>query len=71
MLDLIDRSVVSLEGNFDYFIVFVVFWEYPIDFLVVNPKNKIEGHSLILGITWLATVNTYIGCRTGMITISK
>ena len=51
--------------------VSVYSWEYPADFLIINPKNRLDGHPLILGRPWLATVNAYIGCRQGSMTITR
>jgi hypothetical protein len=45
-------------------------WEYPVDFLVLQPKSKLGGHPLILGRPWLATIDAFIGCRTGNMIIS-
>jgi hypothetical protein len=41
------------------------------DFLVIHPKTTMEGHPLILGRPWLATVDAFIGCRSGEMTISN
>lgn len=30
-------------------------WEYPTDFLVLQPKTKFNGYPIILGRPWLAT----------------
>ena len=46
-------------------------WEYPADFLVINPKIRMDGHPLILGRTWLATTDAYLGCWTGNMTIAR
>lgn len=46
-------------------------WEYPTDFLIINPKNRLDGHPLILGRHWLATADAYIGCREGSMTITR
>ena len=46
-------------------------WEYPTNFLVINPKIRLDGHPLILGRPCLATVDAYIGCLTGSMTIAK
>lgn len=62
MLELADIFVVKPEGTLDDIIISVDSWEYLVDFLVLNPKNNLEGHPLILGRPWLATANTYIGC---------
>ena len=51
--------------------VFVDSWEYPTDFLIINPKTRLDGHPLILGRPWLATVDAYIGCQQGSMTITK
>ena len=44
-------------------------WEYPADFLVLQPKEKLTGYPLILGRPWLATADAYISCRAGNMTI--
>jgi hypothetical protein len=36
-------------------------WEYPADFLIINPRSGIEGNQLILGRPWLMIVDAYIG----------
>jgi len=46
-------------------------WEYPTDFLIINPKTRLDGHPLILGRPWLATADAYIGCRQGNMTITR
>ena len=40
-------------------------WEYPIDFMVLTPKNNLGGHPLILGRPWFATANDFIDCISG------
>jgi hypothetical protein len=62
MLQLVDRSVVKPLGTLHDIAISVDSWEYPIDFLIINPKSGLEGHPMILGIPWLATVDAYIGC---------
>ena len=61
LLELADRSVVRLEGTLHDVMVSVDSWEYPADFMIINPKNRLDGHPLILGRPWLATVDAYIG----------
>lgn len=39
--------------------------------MIINPKNQLDGHPLILGRPWLATVDAYIGCRQGSMTIAR
>eukprot|EP00253_Pinus_taeda_P013845 PITA_13845 len=46
-------------------------WEYPTDFLIINPKTRLDGHPLILGRPSLATADAYIGCRQGNMIITK
>lgn len=45
-------------------------WEYPVDFLILQPKTNLGGHPLILGKPWLATADAFIGCRLGSMIIS-
>lgn len=71
LLELADRSVVRPEGTLHDVMVFVGSWEYPTDFLIINPKNQLDGHPLILSRPWLATADSYIGCRKGSITITR
>ena len=52
-------------------IVSVDSWEYPMEFLVINPRSRLDGHPLILGRPWLATTDAYIGCRAGSMTIAQ
>jgi len=46
-------------------------WEYPTNFLIINPKTRLDGHPLILGKTSLATTDAYIGYRQGNMTITR
>ena len=46
-------------------------WEYPAYFLIINPRNQLDGHPLILGRPWLATIDAYISCRTSSMTIAR
>ena len=41
------------------------------DFLVLQTKDPIKEHPVILGRPWLATANAFIGCREGVLTISN
>ena len=49
ILELADRSKVKLEGVVDDVIVSIDSWEYPIDFIILQPKSNVGGHPLILG----------------------
>eukprot|EP00253_Pinus_taeda_P014676 PITA_14676 len=60
VLQLADRSTVTPEGIVEDALVSVDSWEYPADFLVLQPKAKLTGYPLILGRPWLATVDAYI-----------
>lgn len=71
MLQLADRSTVTPEGIVEDVLVSVDSWEYPADFLVLQPKAKLTGYPLILGRPWLATVDAYISCRAGSMTIKN
>ena len=62
LLELVDRSVVRPEGMIHDVMVSVDSWEYLTDFLVINPKSRLDGNPVILGRPWLATVDAYIGC---------
>ena len=45
-------------------------WEYPVEFLVLQPQSQLGGHPLILGRPWLVTVDACISCQSGSMTIS-
>jgi hypothetical protein len=49
MLELADRSVVKPVGTLQDIAISVDSWEYPADFLVINPRSRLDGHPLILG----------------------
>ena len=59
-----------LEGILEDIIVSLDSWEYPVDFLVLQPKSNLGGHPIILGRPWLATTDAFIGCRSGNMIIS-
>lgn len=63
--------MVNTEGTLYDIIVFMDFWEYPVEFLVFNLINKLEVHRLILRTPWLATLDVYIGSHTRRMTIAK
>ena len=46
-------------------------WEYPVDFLVIHPKDKLTRYPLILGRPWLATTDAYVSCRARNMTIKN
>ena len=69
-LELADRSKVKPIGVLDDVIVTLTSLEFPVDFMVIQPK-LMEGHPMILSRPWLATVDAYIGCRNGEMIISN
>jgi hypothetical protein len=70
VLELADRSTIRPEGVIDDLVISVDSWEYPADFVILQPKTRLGGHPLILGRPWLATTDAFIGCRSGSMTIS-
>jgi hypothetical protein len=64
MLQLVDQLVIRLVSTLHDIAISVDSWEYPVDFLIINPRSGLEGHPLILSRSWLATIDAYIGCRT-------
>ena len=68
ILELADRSTIRPEGILDDLVISVDSWEYPADFLVLQPKLQLGGHPLILGRPWLATADACISCRSGSMT---
>ena len=70
LLQLADRSVIKLDGMLDDAFVSLYYWEYPIDFMILTPKNNLGGHPLILGGPWLAIVDAFISCLYGDMFIS-
>lgn len=51
--------------------VSIVSWEYPANFLVLQPKAKLTRYPIIMGRPWLATADAYISCRDGNMTIKN
>jgi hypothetical protein len=70
VLELADRSTIRLEEILEDIEISVDSWEYPTDFLVLQKKSRLKGHPLILGWPWLATIDVYIRCGIGNMTIS-
>ena len=71
VLQLADRSTVTPEGIVEDLMVSIDSWEYPVDFLVLQPKAKLTGYPFILGRPWLATADAYIRCRAQNMTINN
>ena len=70
ILELADRSTIKPKGILDDLVISVDSWEYPTDFLILQPKSQLGGHPLILGRPWLAIADACISCRSGSMTIS-
>lgn len=70
ILELADRSKVIPEGILEDITIPLDSWEYHINFLILHPKKNLGGHPLILGKSWLAIVDAFMGCRSGSIIIA-
>ena len=62
VLELADRSTINPEGILDDLIILVDSWEYPADFLVLQPNSQLGRHPLILGRYWIAIADACISC---------
>lgn len=71
VLQLADQSIVTPEGIVEDEMVSIDSWEYPANFLLLQPKTKFNGYPLILGRPWLAIFDAYISCRDGNMTIKN
>jgi len=69
VLQLAHRSIVTPKGIVEDVMISIDCLKYPTDFLVLQLKTKFNGYPLILGRPWLATIDAYIGCRVGNMTI--
>jgi hypothetical protein len=49
VLQLTDRSTIKPEGILEDVVISVDSWEYPTDFMVLQPKTSLGGYPLILG----------------------
>ena len=49
LMELADRSIVKPKGTLQDMMASVDTWEYLTDFLIINPRNQLDGHPLILG----------------------
>lgn len=62
---------MTLDGIVEDVTVSIDSWEYSTYFLFLQPKAKLIGYPLILGRPWLATLDAYISCRAGNMTIKN
>lgn len=49
VLELADRSKIKLEEVLDDVVISLDSWEYPVDFIMLQPKNPMGGNPLMLG----------------------
>ena len=71
MLELANRSKIKLEGVLDDERISIESWEYPLDLFILQPKSTSGGHPVVLERPCLATVDAFIGCRSGTMYISR
>eukprot|EP00253_Pinus_taeda_P003383 PITA_03383 len=71
ILELADCSTIKPEGVIEDLVISVESWNYLTDFVVLQTKTTLGGHPLILGRPLLATVDAFISCRSGSMTISN
>jgi len=69
ILELVGRYRVKPEGVLGDIFIIVESWRYPTDFLILQPKSNVRGHPLIMGRPRWATIDTFIGYRSGCMTI--
>ena len=71
IFELVDSTTVNFVGVLDDIIVSLASWEYSMEFMVIESKDPSKGHPIIFGRPWLATANSFMGCRDGEMTISN
>jgi len=71
VIQFVDRSRVAPKGVIKDVMFSIDSWEYLIDFVVVQTKTKFNGYPLILGRLSLDTIDSYISCRPGNMTIKN
>ena len=49
ILQLANRSTINPDGILEDVVIFMDLWEYPSDFMVLQPKTSMGGYPLILG----------------------
>jgi hypothetical protein len=70
LLELVNISKIKPEGVLEDTIASLDSWEYPMEFMVLQPRSNIGGDPLILGKPWLAPTYAFISCRYGNMSIS-
>ena len=71
ILEMHDISTIKKEGIIDNPVVSVDSWVYSADFVVLQPKSQLVGHPLIFRRPWLDTMDAFISCGSGSISISN
>ncbi|XP_059073307.1 uncharacterized protein LOC131874087 [Cryptomeria japonica] len=71
VLQMADRSLVKPEGVIEDVVLSIDSWDFPTDFMILQPKVKLGGYPLILGGPWLAAANAFINCRSCNMVISN
>lgn len=71
VLQLAYRSTVAPKGVVEDVMISIESWEYPTNILVLQSKTKFIFYPLILGRTWLATIDAYISCKVRNMTIKN
>jgi hypothetical protein len=69
LLELADKSVINPTGSLDDVTITLASWEYPVDFLVIHSKSSKPRHPVVLGRPCLATIDSFISCRSKEMTI--
>ncbi|XP_057841299.2 uncharacterized protein LOC131050994 [Cryptomeria japonica] len=69
VLQLADSSTITPDGMVEDLVVTLDSWEYPTDFVILSHKATLGGYPIILGRSSLATIDAFIGCRLGDMTI--
>lgn len=49
VLQMVDRSLVKLEGVIEDVVLSIDSWDFPTDCMILQPKVKLGGYPLILG----------------------
>ena len=57
ILKLVDNSTIKLDGMIENVIVTLNSLDYLVDFFILSPKTSMGGYPLILGRSWLATID--------------
>ncbi|CAN6445698.1 unnamed protein product [Victoria cruziana] len=71
-IQLADRSVKAPQGVLEDVLLKIDDFIFPVDFVILDMKGVDVEHQtpIILGRPFLATANTCINCRTGILEIS-